>query len=42
MIARNSRERQEGEGGDKRGNMKGDYGRIWGEEEKNGDYGGMV
>ena len=40
MNAPNSRARK-GQG-DKRGEVKGQYGRIWGEEEGNADYGGMV
>ena len=29
-------------GGKKRGEVKQEYGRIWGEEKGNADYGGMV
>ena len=39
MIAPNSRARK---GGKKRGKVKGEYGRIWGEKEEIADYGGMV
>ena len=39
MIAPDSRARK---GDKKRGEVKGEYGRIWGEEEENADYGGMV
>jgi len=38
MIAPNTRARKEGEGGE----VKSDYGGIWGEEGENADYGGMV
>ena len=36
MIAPNSRERK---GGKERGDVKWEYGRIWGEEEGNSDHG---
>ena len=39
MIASNSRARK---GGKERGEVKGEYGRILGEEEKNTDYDGLV
>ena len=39
MIVPNSRARK---GGKERGEVKGEYERIWGEEEVNPDYGGMV
>ena len=39
MIAHNSRVRKRGK---ERGEVKGKYGRIRGEEEGNADYGGMV
>ena len=38
MIAPNSRACKEGK---KSGEVKGIYGRIWGEEEGNADYGGI-
>ena len=38
-IASNSRTRKSGK---KSGDVKGKYGRIWWEEERNADYGGMV
>ena len=39
MIAPNSRVRKSGK---EREEVKGEYGRIWGEEEGNADYVGMV
>ena len=39
IIATNSRARK---GGKKRGEVKEEYGGIWGEEEGNADYGGLV
>ena len=39
MIATNSRARR---GGKERGEVKGEYEEIWGEEEGNADYGAMV
>ena len=39
MIAPNSHARKEGK---ERGELKGEYGRNWGEEEGNADYEGMV
>ena len=39
MIAPKSRARKEEK---ERGEVKGENGRIWGEEEGNADYGGMV
>ena len=37
MIATNSRARKE-----RKESLKGEYGGIWGEEERNADHGGMV
>ena len=39
MIAPNSRTYKEGK---KKGEMKGEHEKIWGEQEGNADYGGMT